>query len=77
MYLIAVLCPPLAILASGRVISSFVNGALWVLAWTAILSIAAAIIGIPLYFVCLIHAIAVISNDRANKRVDKIVRALR
>lgn len=60
MYLIAILFPPLAVLLSGRPIQALINVGLCCLLW------------IP----GIIHAIMVVSDRKAEKRNDKMIRAM-
>ena len=59
LYLIAILCPPLAVLCCGRFLAALLN---------LFLSI--------LYVPGLIHALMVVSEYKADRRTDQLVRAV-
>jgi uncharacterized membrane protein YqaE (UPF0057 family) len=60
-YLLAFLLPPVAVLLVGKPIQALLNLVLTVLGWVP---------GV-------IHALIVISNHKADKRTDKVVKALK
>ena len=60
-YLIAILLPPLAVLLCGKPVQFFLNIVLTLLFW------------IP----GMIHAILVVNSHLADKRTDRVVRAVR
>jgi uncharacterized membrane protein YqaE (UPF0057 family) len=61
LYLLAIICPPLACLFAGRVGSALLNLFLTLLFW------------IP----GVIHAILVVQDAKAEKRNNKLIRAMR
>jgi hypothetical protein len=73
LYLLAVICPPLALLLTGRVISATINGLLWV----AGLALSVLGIGLILVVATIVHAVAVVNGDKASKRQKQLVSAIR
>jgi molybdopterin biosynthesis enzyme len=75
-YLLAIFCPPLALLLSGKPVSALFNFILYVLSivcWATIIFHAA---GFALWAVCVIHAVLAINNARENRRARRIVAAM-
>jgi hypothetical protein len=71
-YLIALLCPPLAILLCGKIITAILNAVVW------IAGIAASFFVFGLFFVWIpyIHAFAVVASHKADRRVARQTKAL-
>jgi len=60
MYLLAILCPPIAVLLTGKPIQAVLN----------------LFLSICLYFPGLIHAMSVVGASKADKRTKKQTRAI-
>lgn len=74
LYVIALFCPPLAILFTGKLLHAFLNFLLWVFVlFCIVFSVGLAFFT---YFAPLIYAWAVIAGHNADKRTDRVVRAI-
>jgi hypothetical protein len=67
LYLVAILIPPLAVLLCGKPFQSMLNGTLWLVG----IVLALLWVGWPLLLVCVIHAIGVVHNFYADRRVGR------
>ena len=72
-YLFAIFIPPLAIALCGRWVHFVINLVFFVL---AILMIPILGIGIVMWLICSIHAVAVCRISSVDKRVDRLVQAI-
>lgn len=73
LYVIAIFIPPLALLFAGKLVHAFLNLIFYVAGLALLL---AAGLGLILLIPCVIHAFAVIGGKNADKRADRIVRAI-
>jgi hypothetical protein len=72
-YLLAFLCPTLAILICKRPGQFVINLIFWLVSIPAIFFLG---IGLIIWLVCTIHALSVCRVSSIDKRVDKVVRAI-
>lgn len=75
LYLVALLLPPLAVLIAWKPFQFLLNGSIWLIAWVAL--VAAGPAGIVPWLVSVIHAFVVVGNYYADRRTERIVRAIR
>jgi hypothetical protein len=74
-YFIALFCSPLALLLTLRPIAAILNAGLYVGAWLGLIFF--FLPGILLWFLGVLHAYFVISNANADRRAERVARALR
>jgi len=72
-YFIAIFCSPLALLLALRPGAAILNAFLYIGAWLGLFLF--FIPGALLWFLGVIHAWVVISNAKADRRADRIVRS--
>ena len=77
MYLLAIVCSPLALLLSGRPISALFNFVLYVLSFAFWITIIFHHIGFVLWALAFLHAVLAIHDTREDRRVRRIVAAQR
>lgn len=74
-YLIAIICPPLALLLKGKIFQAIFNGIIWIVSVVlAIISLGALSL---MWFISVIWAILAVKSARDDERHDEIVDALR
>lgn len=74
-YLIAIICPPLALLLKGKIFQALFNGIIWIVSVVlAIISLGALSL---MWFISVIWAILAVKSARDDERHDEIVDALR
>lgn len=61
LYIVAILCPPLAVLLCGKPIQAILN----------------VVLSFLLYFPGMLHALVVVADHNADKRTARLERALR
>lgn len=71
-YLIALLCPPLAVLISGKGLAGIINAAVYVAAWITLFFG----FGFLLYALCAAHACMEVSNFYSDRRTREMERAI-
>lgn len=73
-YLLALLCPPLALLISGKRLAAVINAAVYIAAWITLFFG----FGLLLYAICAIHACMEVSNfysDRRTREMERVIAA--
>ena len=73
-YLIAILCPPLALLLCGKFFQAVFNLILWAASWVLAFFFGA---GLLLWIVCSAHACLVVSQTAAERRHRRMLREMR
>ena len=76
-YLIAILCSPLALLFAGKPISAIFNLVLYVLSIVCWATIIFFHVGFLLWLLAFVHAAMAISDAREDRRARRIIRAMR
>ena len=74
-YLLALFCPPLALILALRPISAVFNAILYGLAWLGLLFF--FVPGVLAWLCAVVHAFAVISSAHADRTVRRVVQAQR
>jgi len=72
MYILAVLLPPLALLLTGKIFQAIFNAALFIVGLVFLI-----LGGWLLWLLCVLHAVFVVHGDRADRRTQKIVDAIK
>lgn len=75
LYLLACLLPPLALLLAVKPFHAIISLVLYILAWFGLFFM--LVPGILLWMVAVLHAVLVINASRADKRAQKIIKALK
>ncbi|HEX8340118.1 MAG TPA: hypothetical protein VF624_04350 [Tepidisphaeraceae bacterium] len=73
-YLLAIVTPPLGILLCKRPMHFVVNLVVWLISLPLVLFLGIGLIG---WFVCIVHAVAVCRMSSVDKRLDRLVDAIR
>ena len=73
-YLIAILCPPLALLLCGKIFQALFNLILWIMSWVLAFFFGA---GLLLWAVCSAHACLVVSQTAAERRHKQTLKEMR
>ena len=75
LYFIALFCSPLALLLAGKPVQALLNAILYVLAF---IGLAAFFVpGVLCWLLGVVHAFAVISSQKADRRAERIAAAVR
>jgi hypothetical protein len=77
LYLLAIICSPLAVLFSGKPFQALANLTLWLLAIVLELTIILYHAGFILWLIAFVHAILVIHGMHEDRRARMIASALR
>lgn len=72
-YLFAIIAPPVALLICGKPVQFVVNLVLWLASFPLLFLFGS---GFILWFVCMIHALAVCGAKRQDKQLNKLVKAI-
>lgn len=75
LYLLACFFPPLALLLAVKPFHAIINLVLYILAWFGLFFM--LVPGILLWVVAVFHAVLVINASRADKRAQKIIKAVK
>ncbi|MBU6298533.1 MAG: hypothetical protein KGJ79_12885 [Alphaproteobacteria bacterium] len=76
LYFIAIFCAPLALLLIGKPFQALANLILYILSIVFWVTIVFHGIGLALWAVGLLHAVLVINNHKADKRVKHLLMAM-
>lgn len=77
LYLLAIVCSPLAVLFAGKPFQALVNLIFWLLAVILEATIVLYHAGFILWFIAFIHAVLVIHSMHEDRRAKMIANALR
>ena len=78
-YLVAVICPPLALLFKGKIFQTIFNGIFWILSLAMFVFSLGILSGLtfPIWIVTIIWAIVVVKGANEDERHQEIVDAIR
>lgn len=74
LYLLALFLPPLALLFAGKPFQAIISLIIYIFSWLGLFLF--FVPGLLLWFVAVVHAVLVINNTRADRRTEKIVKAM-
>jgi len=77
LYLLAIFCPPLALLFVGKWFQAILSFVLYATALVFAITIILFELGFVAWLVGVVHAVLVVNNHRADKRSRAIIEAMR
>jgi hypothetical protein len=76
LYLLALMMPPLALLLSGKIFQFIISAIICIVAILLALTLFGLVVGAPLWLLAVIHAVVVVAGHKADKRTDRVVKAM-